>query len=415
MTVSNTRPNQPQNNNNITTIYRNYAKTEKSKETAYGTIDTEANKITRYNYLDSQIKRDNDANNIRITHSEAAVRAAGFDYYNFEFETGYPASSNYVFCDPSTAIVFSNQGNQYTRKTSRNQAYPFTESIESVKNAIQSGPYGRNYTGSCTRFTCPPGLSPDPVTGICGSPQQCVPPPVTPCPEPELVLLKETIYGYAFYVSQVREVEVPNIGLRRTRCGGGHSCNFTVFRPRLKLNDNSTILASNPIRLDNVGRNNPFNPVPGWVAVNGYDRADSFTFTVDPSKIDNTCQVFLDCALGTCHNDVTMIFLVGQRSDNDEYVLIFGDCVAPGNLSTSFLGDVPCNEGDDPNPCITPTPTPTPPPTQTPTPTPTPTEPPPTSTPETPTPTPTETPTPTPTSTPTETPGSTPTSPTPTP
>lgn len=430
MTVSNTRPNQPQNNNNITTIYRNYGSTEKSRTTDYGTINPEANKITKYNYLNSQIDRDNNTNNVRITHTEAAIRGVGFDLYNFEFDQGLPLSSNYRFCDPSSAIVFSNAGNQYSRKTERNQAYPFTENLSSVRDSIQNGPYGKNYSGSCVQFTCPPGLSPDPVTGFCVPPLQCVPPPVTPCPEPDLALLKPTIYGYVFYVAAIRDVQIPNIGPKRARCGGGHACNRTVFQPQLKLNDNSYVYASNYVSLDNVGGHPAFNPIPGWTPINGLDRADSFTFTVDPTKIDDTCQVFLVCKTGgSCHNDVTMMCLVGQRSDNDEYVLIFADCVAPGNLSTSFLGDNPCNEEELPNPCVTPTDTPPPPPTQTPPPTPTePPPPPPTSTPEPPTPTP-EPPTPTP-EPPTPTPepptptpippsptpdGSTPTQPTPTP
>jgi hypothetical protein len=58
-----------------------------------------------------------------------------------------------------------------------------------------------------------------------------------------------------------------------------------------------------------------------------------------------------------------MIFLVGQRTDNDEYVLLFADCVAPGNINARFLGSVPCNDEDEPVDCSPPpTATPTPPP-----------------------------------------------------
>jgi hypothetical protein len=416
-------------NNDGDSFYSNYPKTDKSRITEFGNIDPESYKNIQYNLQSNETKtRSNEAKNLRRTLTEDAIRRSAFDFYSFSFDDGFPLSSNFEYCNSENAIVFSNAGGAYTRKTSNNVGYPFKETIEKVSTAIQNEQFGSNPNQNCGGFNCPPGKRPDPASGICVDPPYCMPPPTTPCPDdPALVNLKSTIYGYAYYAATAAEANVPNIGLKKVRCFGGHTCSRTVFLPKLELNDSSIVVASNRISLDNRGGLTPFKPFAGNLSPTNKDnRWDSFIFEVsDTSKLDNTCRLFLECKTSTnnCHNDVTMIFLVAQRADNDEYVLIFSDCVAPGTINPGIIGTVPCNEEDTPNPCLDPTPTPPPtstppPPTATEEPTPTPTE--------EPTPTPTEEPTPTPTEEPTPTPtevpptpsatddGSVPTEPTPT-
>lgn len=215
-------------------------------------------------------------------------------------------------------------------------------------------------TQCCT--DCPPGFQRDPATGQCVNEEpEC--PPCEGAPVPEL---KSTIYGYAFYLDSRREVFIPKIEkYLPVRCAGGHRCNRATFMPRLRTEDGATIAASNRISLDNLpdfpAYTAPIAPVPNNV-LGEYERSDSFTFTVnDTSLLDNSTNVILACdETGPCHDSITMIFLVGQRADNDEYVLIFSSCVAPGKLDKNFLGDsectTPCEEINPPAPLPSPPP-----------------------------------------------------------
>jgi hypothetical protein len=150
------------------------------------------------------------------------------------------------------------------------------------------------------------------------------------------------------YVDKIRFINIPNIGERLVRCAGGHRCNRTHFKPILKLSDDSIIQASNNISFDNLmfGSIPEYNPMQTFTPATNGERSNSFTFTVpDPSVLNNDCQVLLSCeSQGFCHNSISMVYLVGQRSDNDEYILIFADCVAPGTINAKLLGSVPCNE-----------------------------------------------------------------------
>lgn len=354
-------------NNNGGVQQTNYPKVEQSRITEFGTIDPSDNQIIQFN-LSSQPtdKKDNNITNIRTTLTGFAIRNDKFNYYTGKFDNNFPGNDVYSFCNPELGVIFNNSGHQYTRKFSKTNQYPSNITIQKVKDSVQNNQYGNNYTGSCVG--CPGNIPPDPITGKCvSSTQKCIPDPVTPCPEPELINLKPTIYGYAYYLDTIREVDVPNIGSRLVRCAGGHVCNRTHFRPKLKLNDDSIVESSNNISLDNLtGLTTPgydiasYFPVPGFnsTTISVYERSDSFTFTVNPSLLDNTCEIYLECLSDVaCHPGVTMIFLVGQRSDNDEYVLIFADCVAPGTVNAEFLGSVPCNN-DPPINCedITPPP-----------------------------------------------------------
>jgi hypothetical protein len=339
----------------------NYPKVEASSETEFGTIDVNSYKQIQFN-TDSANRsvrdRDNNTTNIRITLSERAVR---LDKYNFaigEFDRGFPDNDVYKFCNPELAIIFQNGGNQFTRKTQKDTGYPFQETVIKVIDSIKNNQYSKDFAGNAS-CACPNGTQPDPITGKCVISEKCMPEPSEPCPEPEFVNLKNTIHGYAYYVDRIKKVDIPNIGPRLVRCAGGHRCNRTHFRPQLKLSDNSVINASNNISMDNVlGRPEEYPSVPQINPI--FDSSfmpgevgDSFTFNVpDPTLLDNTGTVALECLSSTiCHTSVTMIFLVGQRTDNDEYVLLFADCVAPGNINAQLLGSVPCNDDDQPVDC----------------------------------------------------------------
>jgi len=369
MTIFNPYINNPINNNGGTQQI-NYPTVEPSRITKFGNINPLNNQIVRYNLLPSlTAKENNNTTNIRTTLTGLAIRNDRFNHHIGKFDKNFPGNDVYAFCNPELGIVFNHSASQYTRKFSKGNTYPLNITIEKVKNSIQNNQYGNNYTGNCVG--CPGNVLPDPITGLCAPSQKCIPDPITPCPEPELINLKSTIYGYAYYLDNIKEVDIPNIGKQLVRCAGGHRCNRTHFRPKLKLNDNTIVEPSNNISLDNIDNIYPnagsipqYYPVEGFIPKGYGERSDSFTFTVsDPSLLDNTCEVYLEClSPGGCHASVTMIFLVGQRSDNDEYVLIFADCVAPGTLNAEFLGSVPCND-DPPIDCEEVPPPPPPPPT----------------------------------------------------
>jgi len=416
MAVNKINDNLPFNRNN-TTIFKNLGKSEASRNTEYGEITPDSYAKTQINYHSDHKVREYSSKQVRTTHTPAAIRNNAWNYYDWKYDPGAPFNSVYKFCSPETSIVFNNGGSSYSRKTSKDTGYPFTENLSKVE-------YDSNTTCAITRPACPPGKVPDPITGICLDPAYCIPPAATPCPDPGVAGLKETIYGYVYYSSRPGEAYVPEIGFKTVGCWGGHSCARTVFEPRLELNDGTNVDASNYVSLDNAGGLPAFSPFNGDIRYDidqpksGYDRWDSFTFTVsDPTKLDTTCSIYLLCRApyNNCHRDVTMVYLVGQDAVTDEYRLIFASCIAPGNISPGTIGDVLCNDDDPPNPCIAPTATPLPPPTAPPPPTPTPVPPTPTPTPVPPTPTPTPTPVP-PTPTPTPVPPTpTPVPPTPTP
>lgn len=354
--------NEPINNNGGSQA-ANYAKVEASRVTEFGTIDPDDYTLIQYNLLvESTSKTSNNTTNIRSTLTGKAIRTNKFDFPSGKFDPNYPEHDVYSFCDPELAIIFQNGVRQYTRKVENDSGYPLDVSLESVYDSVQTNQYGKFSTSA--KACCPPPLVPDPITGVCAPPERCVPDPITPCPDPDISGLKPIIYGYAVYVSTIQDVNIPNIGLKRARCAGGHVCNRTHFQPRLKLNDNSIVLSSNPISLDNLNYTGgqsfdvpPYQPFANLAGIKS--RSDSFTFTINPALLDDTCVFSLGCLSGPfCHNGVTMIWLVGQRADNDEYVLLFEDCVAPGPVNGKFIGHPPCNNDDPPVDCEPPPPPP---------------------------------------------------------
>lgn len=352
--------NEPINNNGGSQA-ANYAKVEASRVTEFGTIDPDDYTLIQYNLLvESTSKTSNNTTNIRSTLTGKAIRTNKFDFPSGKFDPNYPEHDVYSFCDPELAIIFQNGVRQYTRKVENDSGYPLDVSLESVYDSVQTNQYGKFTTSA--KACCPPPLVPDPITGICVPPEKCQPDPVTPCPEPELYGLKPIIYGYAVYVDYPTTIDIPNIGPQVTRCSGGHACSRTHFQPRLKLKNGSTIYSSNPISMDNFDPSLDVMQYMPFVTLSGRNRSDSFTFTgFDPILIDDSCVFSLDCLSITeygCHSGVTMIWLVGQRADNDEYVLLFADCVAPGPVNGKFIGHPPCNNDDPPVDCEPPPPPP---------------------------------------------------------
>jgi hypothetical protein len=372
MSIFNPNPDKPSNKID-TTLKANYAKIEASRETEFGTIDPKNNEIIQFNLKEeSKAETSNNTTNIRITQSELAIRLDEYNYFKGVFNPNFPTNDVYTFCKPELSIVFQNGAYQYTRKASDPRSirhgagdggYPPKISIQRVVDSVQQNQYGKDFPGSSispagntiTGCACPNGTQPDPITGLCASIELCIPDPIEPCPEPEFVNLKNVIQGYAFYVDRIKRVDVPNIGQRVVRCAGGHRCNRTVFMPKLELSDSSVIEASNIISMDNLPRFPNYTPQQNAIFDSAFtpgEVGDSFTFTVpNPALLDNTCLFSLECLLPFCHNGVTMVFLVGQRSDNDEYVLLFADCVAPGAINAEFLGSIPCNDDDPPIEC----------------------------------------------------------------
>lgn len=348
------------NNNSIIkpTTKKNYG----LKTVVYNFRHKYSNNIIGYyteysNYIDTSEVSSNDTKSIRLTLTPQAVRNNQFKYYLNTFNRGYPQNYVYSFCNPELATVFQYSSSFYTKKNIVNSGHPNNINIQNVIDSISNNEYGNN--SAC----CPNGLVPDPITGLCSNSDQCVPDPVTPCPEPEFINLKNTIFGYVFYLDQIRKIHIPNIGERLVRCAGGHRCNRTHFKPKLILSDSTVIYGSNNISLDNAGVSVPsYNPID-FDQISDGERSDSFTFVVpDPSLLNTDCNVELECLYPGCHTGVVMIFLVGQRSDTDEYVLLFADCVAPGSFNSKFLGSIPCNDLDPPNKCSPTTPPPPPPP-----------------------------------------------------
>lgn len=183
-----------------------------------------------------------------------------------------------------------------------------------------------------------------------------------PCSDPQapvwVSLLDGNIKGYAYYAhseesevigfyqsrqitSQGSQVPIPNIGIFRSPCWGGHACDRTIFRPKIILDDNSIVLANKKVNLNNLlafgGTDGSPSaiPVAGFPSVpllNTLDRSDTFEFNLSPSQLLklNFAEFFLECDLAECHNGVTAIALVGYLPSLNEYRLIFWSCVKAG-------------------------------------------------------------------------------------
>jgi len=360
-------------------------------------------------YINNE-KPNNNANSITIDWTPQSVRNFKYNILQDKFNAGYPKNYTYTFCDQKLSTVFNMGSKHFSVDQTVDTSYPRYQSISIVEDNINN-PFLCGFTPpSCQSVICPSGQTFDPASCACVSPPLCIPQPLEPCsPTIQYATLKPKIQGYAWYLDSPKNITIPDMGVFTATCGGGHICDYTLFRPILVFPDNSTIEANRDINLNNAFDPNPNRiPVPGFIGL-PYERSDTFEFVVDDVSTLDGARVELVCQNRYCHGGVTFIVLVAETVETNEKVLIFATCLAPGPVKSKVIGYVDC-PGSDPGPCDTP------PPTSSPTPTPTVTS----TVPETPTPTPTvtptltETPTPTPTSTVTLTPTLT-TTPTPTP
>lgn len=346
-----------------------------------------------YSTYNTNITENNNARSITTDWTAQSIRNFKYNILLNEFAPGYPLNYTYNLCDQKLSSVFSiGSYTHYSIDQSVSTNYPKNHSLSVIQNNINN-PFLCSVppTGNCQNTVCLPGQTFDPLTCLCTTPEECV--PQDSC-EPTVVYsnIKPKIYGYAFYLESVQEVNIPDIGNVKASCGGGHVCCGTLFRPTLVFLNNSTLSANRNICMDNFStcKNDGSQiPVPGFVRSAYYERSDTFEFVLDnPSSLSNA-RLELVCQYGGCHSGVTFVVLVGETADTNTKVVLFSSCVAPGSVNSKVIGTIDCD--NEPVPCE-------PPPTPTPTPTPVP--PTPSSTPPaTPTPTPPVTPTPTPTST----------------
>lgn len=276
----------------------------------------------------------NTTKSVRLTLTPQAFRKRKYDFYLGQFDTGYPENSNYPLCNQRLSSVFNYGSNSYTSFVNEILSYPKDPTFGLVKELKLS-------SNECSA-TC----YIDHITGLCVPPPVCIPDPPTVITLPPN--LKTTIKGYAFYTDTLRNVEVPDIGIKKTLCGGGHSCCATNFIPRI-------ITPEGMYSGDEFDMNNLYScpsvstPVPGFVALTNYERSAYFTIEVpNINDVIDSSLFLLNCNSGEggCHNGVTMIFLVAEDAVTDESYLIFASCVAVGCTDPVPLGTITNEEGN---------------------------------------------------------------------
>lgn len=182
-----------------TIIHDNFPTVEADPNTEFGIINPDNNKILQYNKVVKSDDTDNSSKDIRITLTGQAIRSDKYNSYDGLFDTGYPENDVYSFCNPETATIYQHSVYQFTRKSNIN-GYPNAVDILKVKDSVQNNQYGSSFSlGS--ECLCPSGLVPDPVTGKCTTKPKCVV-QTRECPDFDLPTIKNTIYGYAFYLTQ---------------------------------------------------------------------------------------------------------------------------------------------------------------------------------------------------------------------
>lgn len=272
---------------------------------------------------------DNKAKIIRIREAEKALREFQFDYYNFEFNSGYPTNFSYGFCNENLSLVHSYHSYFYSRKYDPTSSY----SVVDGNNFLSCG---------CNAIPCPPGLSFDPTSCLCVPKPQCV-----DCQDSIGVPpIKNTIYGYAFYCDTIREVNIPGVGNINVPCAGGHGCCRTLFKPSLLISDGSSIDADKNICMDNANgcsNDGSQTAVPGFIDQTGHERSDSFTITLnDPSEINNSI-FYMSCEYESCHQGVTFIVLVAELASSTDKIIIFSNCIFPGLFCGQPIGTIGCD------------------------------------------------------------------------
>lgn len=363
-------------------------------------------------YINNE-KPNNNSNSVTIDWTPQSIRDFKYNILQDKFNSGYPKNYTYTFCDQKLSTVFNMGSKHFSVNQTVDTSYPRYQSISIVENNTNNPFLCGSIPPPCQGITCPSGQTFDPASCGCVSPPVCIPQSSEPCSSTVLyATLKPLIKGYAWYLRRPKQIEIPDIGPVTATCGGGHGCDYTLFRPILVFPDSSILEANRNISLNNGAVEDPSGhtriPVPGF-SPSFDERSDTFEFVVDdPSTLDGA-RVELVCKSIFCHDGVTFIVLVGETVETNEKVVIFSTCLAPGPVRSKVIGYVDCPLVElEPGPCDTP------PPTSSLTPTPTVTS----TLAETPTPTATLTPTPTPTPTLTTTPTPTPTlttTPTPTP
>jgi hypothetical protein len=281
--------------------------------------------------LSNQNKVNNTSKNITIRLDTFAIRNNKFDFASFKFDNNFPEINIYSFCGQNLSTVFKSNKNFIAKNYQQNKVYPPVDSLKIVKN------FNPN---NCTN---------NEGTTLCYS-------------EEETEILSDlsgnydtTIYGYAFYVDTLRDVEIPNIGNIPVLCGGGHFCCRTEFTPTLLMGDN-VIVANTIINLNNLENcEQSTTNVPGFVDLTGYERSSSFQFNgINPALLA-TSRFLLSCNLQDCHNSVTMVVLVIKNLATNEYEIILNTCVPAclevdiGTIKIPAGTPVPCNSqpGED--------------------------------------------------------------------
>lgn len=267
----------------------------------------------------------NDTKNIRLTLTPQAIRNNKLNWYSGKFDNGYPQSANYSLCNQRLSSVFNYGNIFYTSFFTRGLEYPSYNTFGSVKDLKLTS----NYCEGC---------SIDNITGLCTEPPVCVEESETITIPPNL---KTTIKGYAFYVDTIRDVEVPNIGTRKTTCAGGHACCRTNFIPRIVTPNG--MYSGDEFDMNNLGSCETQSiPVDNFIANTPYERSAHFTIDVpDINNVINSSLFLLACnSEEGCHSGVTMVFLVAEDASTDESYLIFASCVAVGCTDPVPLGKI---------------------------------------------------------------------------
>ena len=212
---------------------------------------------------------------------------------------------------------------------------------------------------------CPPGYELDPGSCLCSL--------IPTCSECELVTLPDLgpiVNGYLFYVTEKRNVYIPEIGDVMPSCAGGHACCNTEFNPILqfsppgfsnyKLNANKHVNVNNifgcqdsPKRVrperwppndykDAAGRPLPDDPH----LLRYLDVADTFQFSpVDWTDVAH-CEIQLECKLfvngryqdSGCHRGISFLVLVGYTLDAGTPIIIFKGCLQPNESAQITSG-----------------------------------------------------------------------------
>lgn len=332
--------------NNGNSYYQNLENTFKSYSTEFGSIDPiyyrpySINKKAQSSFSDII----HSTNNIRSTLTNKAIRSNKFNLYTNSFDFGYPQNNNYSLCNQRISSVFNYNGTNYTSFVQSPQEYPQNYILGKVVDL-------KALSNDCYNLCVIDHIS-----------EQCVTPPVCVDIPPDTISLppniKNTIKGYAFYTDSLRDVNVPNIGTRKTTCGGGHSCCRTDFIPKIITPNgmySGTSFDMNNLNACPTGS----TPVPGFTPDTPYERSAYFTITIpNINTVINTSLFLLTCdSNGGCHNGVTMIFLVAEDAVTSDSYLIFASCVGVGCADPLPIGTVTNPAGPE-SECVVPSPQP---------------------------------------------------------